>query len=173
MNTLSTLTWTRRQNCALPPQFGNTALHQAAWNGFSETIQVLCKHRANTSIKNKVSRLADIGAKRHDPERHDSRVPSGWLRPKRANSSNSNNKNDDDNNNNRYRNDDRSAFIMRQSRRNGNAARPGDATVLAPLADRIASSAVSPACRFRSSSAIAIATRVAAFGSSCSAEGGS
>lgn len=36
-------------------QYGNTALHQAAWHGFSQTVQVLCKYRANTSIKNKVS----------------------------------------------------------------------------------------------------------------------
>lgn len=44
----------RRRN---QQQFNNTALHQAAWNGFSETVRLLCKHRASTSIKNKVSQL--------------------------------------------------------------------------------------------------------------------
>lgn len=35
----------------------NTALHLAAWKGFSETVHVLCKYRAQTSQKNNVSLL--------------------------------------------------------------------------------------------------------------------
>lgn len=35
-------------------QQGNTALHEAAWKGFSQTIEVLMKHKANAYIKNKV-----------------------------------------------------------------------------------------------------------------------
>lgn len=31
---------------------GNTALHEAAWKGFSRTLETLCKHRANVYIKN-------------------------------------------------------------------------------------------------------------------------
>lgn len=31
---------------------GNTALHEAAWKGFSRTVETLCKHRANVYIKN-------------------------------------------------------------------------------------------------------------------------
>jgi len=32
---------------------GNTALHEAAWKGFSHTVQVLCKAKANFYIKNR------------------------------------------------------------------------------------------------------------------------
>ena len=34
-------------------QHGNTALHEAAWKGFSHTVQVLCKAKANFYIKNR------------------------------------------------------------------------------------------------------------------------
>jgi len=32
---------------------GNTALHEAAWKGFSQTVQILCKWKANAYIKNR------------------------------------------------------------------------------------------------------------------------
>merc|ERR1719376_1620436 len=32
---------------------GNTALHEAAWKGFSQTVSVLCKAKANFYIKNR------------------------------------------------------------------------------------------------------------------------
>lgn len=32
---------------------GNTALHKAAWKGFSQTVKILMKHKANVCIKNK------------------------------------------------------------------------------------------------------------------------
>jgi ankyrin repeat protein len=32
---------------------GNTALHEAAWKGYSQTIEVLMKYKANAYIKNK------------------------------------------------------------------------------------------------------------------------
>ena len=34
-------------------QHGNTALHEAAWKGFSQTVQILCKWKANAYIKNR------------------------------------------------------------------------------------------------------------------------
>lgn len=34
---------------------GNTALHEAAWKGFSQTIEILMKNKANAYIKNKVN----------------------------------------------------------------------------------------------------------------------
>ena len=34
-------------------QHGNTALHEAAWKGFSQTVAVLCKAKANFYIKNR------------------------------------------------------------------------------------------------------------------------
>ena len=34
-------------------QHGNTALHEAAWKGFSQTVSVLCKAKANFYIKNR------------------------------------------------------------------------------------------------------------------------
>lgn len=32
---------------------GNTALHKAAWKGYSQTVKILMKHKANVCIKNK------------------------------------------------------------------------------------------------------------------------
>ena len=34
-------------------QHGNTALHEAAWKGFSQSVSVLCKAKANFYIKNR------------------------------------------------------------------------------------------------------------------------
>ena len=34
-------------------QHGNTALHEAAWKGFSQTVVTLCKAKANFYIKNR------------------------------------------------------------------------------------------------------------------------
>ena len=34
-------------------QHGNTALHEAAWKGFSQTVSALCKSKANFYIKNR------------------------------------------------------------------------------------------------------------------------
>lgn len=45
-----------KHNCHVDIQdemHGNTALHEAAWKGYSRTIEVLCKHKANVYIKNK------------------------------------------------------------------------------------------------------------------------
>ena len=38
---------------ASPFQHGNTSLHEAAWKGFSQTVSVLCKSKANFYIKNR------------------------------------------------------------------------------------------------------------------------
>jgi ankyrin repeat protein len=35
-------------------QHGNAALHEAAWNGYSRTLDALIKHKANIHIVNKV-----------------------------------------------------------------------------------------------------------------------
>ena len=34
-------------------QHGNTALHEAAWNGYSKTLELLAKNRASTNVINK------------------------------------------------------------------------------------------------------------------------
>ena len=34
-------------------QHGNTALHEASWKGFSQSVQYLCKSKANPYIKNR------------------------------------------------------------------------------------------------------------------------
>ena len=39
---------------------GNAALHKAAWNGYSETVQQLVMHSANTQLCNKASPLRII-----------------------------------------------------------------------------------------------------------------
>ncbi len=36
-------------------QHGNAALHEAAWNGYSRTLELLCKAKANVHLVNKVS----------------------------------------------------------------------------------------------------------------------
>ncbi|RWS31785.1 ankyrin repeat domain-containing protein 6-like protein [Leptotrombidium deliense] len=33
---------------------GNTSVHEAAWKGYSQTIEVLCKHQANLQLRNKL-----------------------------------------------------------------------------------------------------------------------
>lgn len=35
-------------------QFGNTALHAAAWNGYSQTIDLLLRNKARVNVVNKV-----------------------------------------------------------------------------------------------------------------------
>jgi ankyrin repeat protein len=39
---------------------GNTALHEAAWKGFSQTIELLMKNKANAYIKNKVNEMEGL-----------------------------------------------------------------------------------------------------------------
>ena len=34
-------------------QHGNTALHEAAWKGFSHTVEVLCKNKSNYYLRNR------------------------------------------------------------------------------------------------------------------------
>jgi ankyrin repeat protein len=34
-------------------QYGNTALHEAAWKGYSRTVHLLCRKRGNVYIKNR------------------------------------------------------------------------------------------------------------------------
>ena len=34
-------------------QHGNTALHEAAWRGYSRTVGLLCKNKSNFYIKNR------------------------------------------------------------------------------------------------------------------------
>ena len=34
-------------------QHGNTALHEASWKGFSQSVHYLCKSKANPYIKNR------------------------------------------------------------------------------------------------------------------------
>lgn len=36
------------------PQDGNTALHEASWHGFSQSVKLLVKAGANVLAKNKV-----------------------------------------------------------------------------------------------------------------------
>lgn len=59
--------------CACVPQDGNTALHEASWHGFSQSVKLLVKAGANVLAKNKV-RLA--GAR--TPH---SQVKDGWGLP--------------------------------------------------------------------------------------------
>lgn len=40
------------------PQDGNTALHEAAWHGFSQSVKLLVKAGANVHAKNKVTSAA-------------------------------------------------------------------------------------------------------------------
>lgn len=40
--------------CACVPQDGNTALHEASWHGFSQSVKLLVKAGANVLAKNKV-----------------------------------------------------------------------------------------------------------------------
>lgn len=46
--------------CVCAPQDGNTALHEASWHGFSQSVKLLVKAGANVLAKNKV-RLAGAG----------------------------------------------------------------------------------------------------------------
>ena len=39
--------------CAFLGQHGNTALHEAAWKGYSQTAEALVRAKANVYIKNK------------------------------------------------------------------------------------------------------------------------
>jgi hypothetical protein len=34
-------------------QHGNTALHEAAWKGYSRTVELLCKNRSNYYLRNR------------------------------------------------------------------------------------------------------------------------
>ena len=34
-------------------QHGNTALHESSWKGFSHSVSILCKAKANAYIKNR------------------------------------------------------------------------------------------------------------------------
>jgi len=38
---------------SLSGQHGNTAVHEAAWNGFSQTLLTLIQHRADVNLVNK------------------------------------------------------------------------------------------------------------------------
>lgn len=51
--------------CVCVPQDGNTALHEASWHGFSQSVKLLVKAGANVLAKNKV-RLA--GARTPHPQ---------------------------------------------------------------------------------------------------------
>ena len=37
-------------------QYGNTALHEAAWNGYSKSVDLLLKNKSNPFIGNRVSK---------------------------------------------------------------------------------------------------------------------
>ena len=41
-------------------QHGNAAIHEAAWNGFSKTLELLVKHNVNVAATNKVKFQAHV-----------------------------------------------------------------------------------------------------------------
>ena len=54
---VSSLTCESTQCLGIFWQHGNAALHEAAWNGYSRTLELLCKAKASVHLVNKVSVL--------------------------------------------------------------------------------------------------------------------